>query len=125
MNAPEFTSAPNIPVSNRENHPAPSCHEGSGLDDAAALFPGMEVFHDLRISGSQDWQLLASVSKEVGSKGAKIVSLSLRRSDDGQSWIRCRLAGLASREADSITRRLIRETCVTSARVEHVILRSE
>lgn len=133
MNAPDRSitattdakaPGPYAPV--RRTAPAPA-GQGHGLDDVAALFPGMEVFHDLRISGEGDAALLCAVSSALNSGGARIISLSLRNGDcgGGQCCISCRLSDLTSKAAKELVARLTALDNVASARLEHVILRSK
>lgn len=123
MNAPDISLNAKISVNSRDASPTPA-NDGQGLDDVAALFPGMEVFHDLLISGNGDAQLLCAVSRLLNEEGAKIISLSLRASNDAQTCIKCRLSGLTSRDANELVKTLLRQDDIISARVEHVILRA-
>ena len=128
MNAPDFSIAAQASVKSPEaNIPQPSRPKDSGhsLDDVATLFPGMEVFHDLRIAGRGDATLLCGISGLLNGQNAKIVHFSLRGGHSGESNIKCRLAGLSSSAANDLVAELARRAEVTSARVEHVILRSK
>lgn len=123
MNAPDISRYTTLTANSRDDVPA-SAAKGQGLDDVAALFPGMEVFHDLRISGTGDAQLLCGVSSLLNRERAQIVSLSLRNSNDGPTCIKCRLSGLTSKDANELVKTLLRQDDITSARVEHVILKT-
>ncbi len=127
MNAPDFSIAAQASLKSPEaNTPQPSRPAGGhSLDDVATLFPGMEVFHDLRIAGRGDAALLCGVSSLLNDRKAKIVHFSLRGGHLGESSIKCRLAGLSSSAANDLVAELTRRAEVTSARVEHVILRSK
>lgn len=139
MNAPDVTTKTQIPAnaqirattqiavqSPADHRKARSTVAGdeNALDDIAPLFPGMEVFHDLQISGDGDCRLLASVSDLLAAWNATIVSLSLRRCDPGRASIRCRLSGLTSKDAKDVVGQLLGQRDITSARLEHVILRN-
>ncbi len=123
MNAPDISMNATTPRDNRDNNPNASGN-GQGLDDVATLFPGMEVFHDLRISGQGDAQLLCSIASRLSAEGMRVISLSLRNPNNAQTCIKCRLSGLTSREANDLVKTLLRQGDITSARVEHVILRT-
>ncbi len=128
MNAPDISINARISAERKIDTPEPGLvtpeRNGQGLDDVAALFPGMEVYHDLRISGRGDAQLLCSVSHILNGSGAKIVSFSLRTSDNGRSNIKCRLSGVTSKDANEIVEQLLQPGEITSAQVEHVVLRA-
>lgn len=122
MNAPDRSTAHRSTPSDRSAASRPG---GShNLDDVAALFPGMEVFHDLRITGQGDTALLCSLSGLLNSQGARIVNLSLRGCGETDSSIKCRLSGLTASRANDLVTRLTAQPAVSAARVEHVILRS-
>ncbi|WP_282607717.1 hypothetical protein [Pelagibius sp. Alg239-R121] len=123
MNAPNI-SIPPSPLNPGHKPESGLTENGQGLDDVALLFPEMEVFHDLRISGDEDWHLLSAVTNRLGGQGARIVSLSLRKGDGSQTCIKCRLAGLTSKRVNELVGQLAQEERITSARVEHVILKS-
>ena len=125
MNAPDISINRNATAKGRDDAPIAS-GRGHGLDDVATLFPGMEVFHDLRISGDGDSALLCAVSNALNGQGARIVNLSLRGGggEDGQTCIKCRLSGLTSKSANEMVGRLAQQGAISSARVEHVILRA-
>ncbi|TQV74459.1 hypothetical protein [Denitrobaculum tricleocarpae] len=128
MNAPDISIKSKISSESRSEAAKPETRAGNrsgdGLDDVAALFPGMEISHDLRISGQGDAQLLCSVSPLLKGKGAKIITLSLRSGNAGQTSIKCRLSGLTSRAARELVADLLHRAEVTSAQVEHVILKA-
>ena len=103
---------------------SPSPDRGrNGLEDVATLFPGMEVFHDLRIAGLGNTLLLSRLTELLESEGAETLSLSLRGCGEKESSIKCRLKGLTASRANDLVTRLAQQPNVTSARVEHVILR--
>ncbi len=123
MNAPDISINATIPLNSRDNSPKPTGN-GQGLDDVATLFPGMEIFHDLRISGQGDAQLLCSIASRLNAEDVRVISLSLRNPENAQTCIKCRLSGLTSRDANDLVKSLLLEEDITSARVEHVILRA-
>lgn len=123
MNAPDISMNATIPARSRDAA-AVAASDGQGLDDVATLFPGMVVFHDLLISGHGESQLLCSVASRLNEEGAKVNSLSLRTSNETQTCIKCRLSGLTSRDANELVKTLLAQEDITSARVEHVILKA-
>ena len=123
MNAPDVSTNAPIPANDRKGT-STSARDETALDDIATLFPGMEIFHDLQISGDGGTRLLARVSDLLTAWNATTVSLSLRHCDGGRASIRCRLSGLTSKGAKDVVGQLLQQREITSARLEHVILRA-
>jgi len=95
----------------------------AATSELEAAFPSMEVSHAIRVTGKEEWAVIAALAVCFDAHGARLEQLTCRCVDGARIAVICRVTRISSRDVEAAIRQLAAFDAIDAIHVEHVFAR--